>query len=170
MLINNIYSFPLSIDEKIIAKSKKILDGFDKKLIEYIHGYPIWRYSPAHIFPQEHAIDIAAPIGTKVKAVESGEIVSITENNNKYGASIEYADTVNYITIKHRNNEFSQYLHSKENSVSKYNLDIGDYVSKGDVIAETGNSGFMTHPHLHFVIFKESTNEFGYESIKINFK
>ena len=76
------YSFPLPIDEKIIAESRNILDGFDKRLIEYIHGYPVWRYSPAHIFPQEHAIDIAVPVGTKIKAAESGEIVSITEKSD----------------------------------------------------------------------------------------
>jgi len=94
----------------------------------------------------------------------------MTENSNEYGPSIKYANKVNFITIKHKNHEFSQYLHLNRNSVSKYNLGIGDHVSKGDIIAETGNSGFMTHPHLHFVIFKESNNEFGYESIKINFE
>lgn len=170
MFANNIYSFPLPIDAKIIAESKNILNGFDKKLMEYIHGYPIWKCSPAHIYPQEHAIDIPVPIGTKIRATESGEIVSIVESNSQYGASIEYADKVNYVTIKHKNDEFSQYLHLRKNSISKYNLDIGDYVSKGDIIAETGNSGFMTHPHLHFVLFKESNNTFGYESIKIDFK
>lgn len=167
--INNTYGFPLPIDVKIIAESKKILYGFDKKLIEYIHGYPIRRHSPTHIHPQEHAIDIAVPIKTPIIAVAAGEIVSMNESSSEYGASKDYIQSVNFITIKHDNNKFSQYLHLGLNSISKYNLDIGDYVSAGDVIGETGNSGFMSHPHLHFVIFKESNNTFGYKSIKIYF-
>jgi murein DD-endopeptidase MepM/ murein hydrolase activator NlpD len=170
MLINNAYSFPLPIDKKIITESKNILDGFDKKLIEYIHRYPIWRYSLAHTFPQEHAIDIAVPLYTPVTAALSDTIVSMNEASIEYGPSMKYADTVNFITLQHDNGEFSQYLHLDKESISKYNLDINNDVSKGDIIAETGNSGFMTHPHLHFVIFRASDNEFGYKSIKINFE
>lgn len=55
----------------------------------------------------------------------------------------------NYIVIKHGEEEYSTLAHLKINSIM---VEIGQNVKKGEKIAECGNSGNSTEPHLHFQI------------------
>lgn len=55
----------------------------------------------------------------------------------------------NHIMIRHPNGEYSLYAHLRSNSIR---VRTGDHVAQGDVIAELGNSGASTEPHLHFSI------------------
>ena len=84
-------------------------------------------------------------------------------NNPKYN-NLKY---LNYITIKHSNQEFSQYCHLKQKSSF---VKIGDKVKLNQAIALSGNTGFSTEPHLHFQVFKLNNKEVGWESLKVKFK
>jgi len=53
----------------------------------------------------------------------------------------------NYLVIDHRNGEFSFYAHLSENTLA---VKPGDEVRRGQVIAQVGNTGNSTEPHLHF--------------------
>jgi hypothetical protein len=53
----------------------------------------------------------------------------------------------NYITIDHGNGEFGMYCHLKEGSLR---VRTGQRVAKGEVIAQVGNTGNSSEPHLHF--------------------
>lgn len=53
----------------------------------------------------------------------------------------------NHILIEHRHDEFSLLAHLRKGSVS---VAVGDSVRVGQKIAECGNSGHSTQPHLHF--------------------
>lgn len=55
----------------------------------------------------------------------------------------------NYVLIRHANGEHSLYAHLKQGSVR---VSVGDAVSAGAQIAETGSSGNSTEPHLHFQV------------------
>lgn len=55
----------------------------------------------------------------------------------------------NYVLIRHANGEHSLYAHLKHGSVR---VNVGDAVSAGAQIAETGSSGNSTEPHLHFQV------------------
>ncbi|MCK6263541.1 peptidoglycan DD-metalloendopeptidase family protein [Vibrio sp. ZSDE26] len=87
------------------------------------------RYSP------HNGTDYATPIGSKIVSVGNGEVVS-SRFNRLAG---------NYIVIKHSDSKVSRYLHLSESFVSK-----GGYVTSGEVIGLSGNSGRTTGPHLHF--------------------
>ena len=95
------------------------------------------RETTSEIMTADHkGIDIAANMGTEIKAAMSGQVEEAS-NNSKYG---------NYIKIK--NNELlTVYAHCEKLKVSK-----GDKVQKGDVIATVGSTGNSTGPHLHFEI------------------
>lgn len=82
-------------------------------------------------------LDIAAPTGTKIKAVSDGT-VSYSGVMGGYG---------NLIIIDHGNGITSYYGHC-----SKLLSKVGDKVLAGDVIAEVGSTGNSTGPHLHFEI------------------
>ena len=83
-------------------------------------------------------IDIPAPKGTPIVAVDNGVVVYSDNGIRGYG---------NMIVIAHTDDIFTVYAHNNSNKVDK-----GDSVKKGEKIAEIGNTGRSTGPHLHFEI------------------
>lgn len=83
-------------------------------------------------------IDIPAPKGTPIVAVDTGVVIYSDNGIRGYG---------NMIVIAHGDDIFTVYAHNKKNKVDK-----GDKVEKGEVIAQIGNTGRSTGPHLHFEI------------------
>lgn len=87
-------------------------------------------------------IDLAAPIGTTVKAADGGVVIWVGTRGN-YGRMIQIDHGGGYITY---------YGH-----LSKYSVKKGDKVYKGQKIGEVGNTGRSTGPHLHFEILKNGS-------------
>jgi murein DD-endopeptidase MepM/ murein hydrolase activator NlpD len=82
-------------------------------------------------------IDIAAPAGTPIRAIESGEVI-YSDQLRGYG---------NMIILRHAAGLISVYAHNERNLVRE-----GQQVSRGETIARVGNTGRVTGPHLHFEI------------------
>jgi murein DD-endopeptidase MepM/ murein hydrolase activator NlpD len=87
-------------------------------------------------------IDISAPVGTSIRAADSGRVVYSDDKMRGYG---------NLIIIEHRDNFFTIYAHNKENLAEEEAL-----VKRGDIIARVGKTGNATGPHVHFEIRKGS--------------
>lgn len=81
-----------------------------------------------------HGMDIACPVGTPVYACESGVVIAST-----YSYSLG-----NYIMIDHGSGLTTIYGHNTSLVVA-----TGTSVSKGDLIAYSGNTGQSTGPHCH---------------------
>ncbi len=81
-------------------------------------------------------IDIPAPEGTPVKAVDGGVVV-MARWSPTY-------DTGNYIVIYHGDGVYSEYMH-----LSDIWIDDGQYVSQGQYIGAVGNTGESYGAHLH---------------------
>ncbi|OGY53084.1 MAG: hypothetical protein A3A02_04940 [Candidatus Buchananbacteria bacterium RIFCSPLOWO2_01_FULL_39_33] len=87
----------------------------------------------------EHSgLDIGLPSGTPIKAAEAGYVAKIGINTKWYGT---------YIMIIHNNNLATLYAHLRSANVS-----VDQYVSQGQVIAASDNTGFSSGPHLHFEV------------------
>jgi murein DD-endopeptidase MepM/ murein hydrolase activator NlpD len=82
-------------------------------------------------------IDISVPVGTPIRATARGTI-SFSGFQGAYG---------NLVKINHGNGYETRYAHNSRLLVS-----VGDTVSKGDVIAHSGNTGRSTGPHLHYEV------------------
>ena len=96
------------------------------------------RLDPILGTPAFHAaIDFNAESGTKILAAGSGIVIK---------ARMEQV-AGNVIEIQHSEGFVSVYGHCKKLFVKK-----GDVVARGQVIAEVGNTGRSTGPHLHFGI------------------
>lgn len=83
-------------------------------------------------------IDIPAPKGTPIVAVDSGKVIYSGSGIRGYG---------NLIVLNHGDEVFTVYAHASKRIASK-----GDTVKKGETIALVGNTGRSSGPHLHFEI------------------
>ncbi len=82
-------------------------------------------------------VDIAAPVGTPIYAVTSG-VVQRTGPATGFGLAVYIRGNDGAVTVYgHVNREFVR---------------PGERVSTGEVIAEVGNRGQSTGPHLHFEV------------------
>jgi murein DD-endopeptidase MepM/ murein hydrolase activator NlpD len=82
-------------------------------------------------------LDFPSDVGTPILAA-SGGIVIVSEQHPAYGHMIE---------IDHGNALVTRYAHA-----SKLLVKAGTMVKRGQKIAEVGNSGRSTGPHLHFEV------------------
>jgi murein DD-endopeptidase MepM/ murein hydrolase activator NlpD len=88
-------------------------------------------------------IDLAASIGTPVKAAQTGTVVDTEAVKSRSGC--QYGK---FVLIKHPNGLSTVYGHLSVVSVSP-----GDTVVTGDVIGYSGDTGYATGPHLHFGVY-----------------
>lgn len=129
------------IEEKVVEEAVPMVihigtkkqDDFIIPVTEYVFTSPFGpRWGTNH-----NGVDLAVPEGTSVRAAASGTIVQEGWNGG-YGISVY---------IDHGNGYFTRYGH-----LSETNVYVGQYVSQGEVIAYSGNTGDSTGPHVHFEI------------------
>lgn len=109
--------------------------------------------SPAHTGPFEGAVDIAIPLYTDILAPLDGVVREAIDVHNQYGDSSKFADYVNYVQILHKNGETSELLHLDKGSVS---VRPGEKIQVGQRLGRTGLSGWMTAPHVHWFVHKQT--------------
>lgn len=118
--------------------------------------------SGSHEGSYKGSIDYAVPVGTDVFAANGGIVTRVRDDSDRYGQDARFGPDVNYITIRHSDNEVSEYLHLAKGSAT---VTISDKVNTGQKIAETGLSGWMFAPHLHFMVYPDK-GEFQCKRIK----
>ena len=118
-------------------------------------GYKIKPHpAPFHQGRMQNAIDFGLPVGEKIYSALDGIVIDVVdefEDNGK--AEWEYIEKCNFVTIRHKWNEFSTYVHLKKGSVR---VEPGDVVLENQFISEIGLSGYTNYPHLHFSVYKAS--------------
>lgn len=85
------------------------------------------------------ALDYGVPVGTTVYAAADGVVISRGSLSGSYG---------NYLVIQHTNGLRTWYAHG--NGV--FYVSVGETVSRGQAIMQSGNSGNSSGPHLHFEV------------------
>ncbi len=83
-------------------------------------------------------LDIGAPKGTPVRAVDSGFVIQAAWDDAGYG---------HCIVLDHGNGVRTRYAH-----LSAYTVSAGESVEKGQIIGAVGATGRATGPHLHLEI------------------
>ena len=97
----------------------------------------------------QYAIDFAMPIGTDIIAARAGKVIKTVDEFRFAGTSDHYYNKANYVLIEHKDGSIGGYYHLDYQAVY---VNVGDTVITGEKIAESGNTGFSTGPHLHFAI------------------
>ena len=97
-----------------------------------------WRIHPISGVRDFHeGIDIAAAVGTPVRAVAAGKVI-FAGYVSGYGRMV---------TIDHGNGLVTRYAH-----LSRVRVSQGQTIPVNEVIGYVGDSGYATGPHLHFEV------------------
>ena len=99
-----------------------------------------------------HAVDFAMPIGTDVVAARGGIVFDVASKNFRAGLDVERdGPAANVVRILHDDGTYAIYAHLNTNTIR---VKPGDRVQRGEYIADSGNTGFSTGPHLHFAVVR----------------
>ncbi len=97
-----------------------------------------------------HAYDLAADEGTAVVAAREGMVMQVERDYYGSGLDMErYGDRANSVRVLHSDGSMAVYAHLQWESVI---VSPGQKVRAGQQLALSGNTGFSTGPHLHFVV------------------
>lgn len=136
------------------------------------HGWPVERAvlegfspleSPVHRGVPEllYACDFIVPLGSKVLAMQDGEVTFVKQDSTEGGNDLPYVKISrdskfyyqgNRIEICHGGRIHTAYEHLAHKGCL---VKVGEIVKKGQQIAVTGYTGLMAHlgPHLHIERF-----------------
>jgi murein DD-endopeptidase MepM/ murein hydrolase activator NlpD len=98
----------------------------------------------------QYAIDFAMPIGTHIDAARGGVVIEIASDFFEAGVdAAKDGPRANVVRVLHDDGTMSLYGHLNWNSIR---VKPGQRIERGEYIADSGNTGFSTGPHLHFVV------------------
>ncbi len=103
-----------------------------------VKGKVVSGFGPKSKGLQNDGINISAPRGTPVRAVENGVVAYAGNELRGFG---------NLLLIKHSNGLVTAYAHNQKLLVRR-----GEKVKKGQTIASVGSTGTVSTPQLHFEI------------------
>ncbi len=98
-----------------------------------------------------NAIDIAMPVGSAIHAAREGLVVNVAARHFRSGLSPQNMDEANFVQILHDDGTYAIYAHLQLDTVR---VKPGQRVARGEYIANSGNTGFSSGPHLHFVVLR----------------
>ncbi|NPV42046.1 MAG: M23 family metallopeptidase [Anaerolineae bacterium] len=147
----------LTIEERINIQNNQ---GKSELSAQAIYTYELpFAAGTTHKVSQDYssshpAYDFSMSAGTPIYAVSQGEVISVKENTkdscyrtSKPHCSKPCEQSGNYIVIKNNNGNRDVYVHIKLNGSV---VNIGDNISKGQLIGYSGNTGCSEAPHLHY--------------------
>jgi murein DD-endopeptidase MepM/ murein hydrolase activator NlpD len=98
----------------------------------------------------QHAVDFVMPIGTDVFAAREGIVIEVASDFFENGTNLAVdGPRANVVRVLHDDGTMALYVHLNWNTIR---VVPGQRVQRGEYLADSGNTGFSTGPHLHFVV------------------
>ena len=102
----------------------------------------------------QYAVDISMPIGTDIMAARGGVVFDVAASNFSGGLDpARDGPNANVVRILHDDGTYAIYAHLDTNTIR---VRPGDRVERGEYIADSGNTGFSSGPHLHFAVVRNA--------------
>jgi murein DD-endopeptidase MepM/ murein hydrolase activator NlpD len=111
------------------------------------------------------AIDIEMPVGTAVHAAREGLVINVAHRFFRGGLDTAISDEANFVQVLHDDGTTAIYAHLQMDTIR---VRPGQRVERGEYIANSGNTGFSSGPHLHFVVSRNAG--FRSESVPVVFE
>ncbi|AXT60723.1 M23 family peptidase [Aquimarina sp. AD10] len=127
--------------------------------LPYGKGNTFWLsqgYNGATSHKNENALDFKMPMGTKIYAARGGVVIDVEESNSKSCTTPECAKLNNFILVYHSDGTFAEYTHIQKGGAK---VTVGDQVKIGQLIGYSGDVGWATGPHLHFIVFLQELKD-----------
>lgn len=127
------------LDDKLAMwAAKPAIQPLSNEDLEYLHIKYGPRLHPILGFVREHkGLDFSADIGTPVYATGDGKV-----------KSAYFSESLgNVIFLDHRFGYETRYAH-----LSKFNVETGQVVKRGEIIGYVGDTGLSGGPHLHYEV------------------
>jgi len=120
-----------------------------------------------HTAPDSYyAVDLAMPVGTDIFAARDGVVFDVASDNFRNGLDpARDGPSANVVRVLHDDGTYAIYAHLNWNSIR---VRPGDRVRRGEYIADSGNTGFSSGPHLHFAVVRNVGMRI--ESVPIEFE
>ena len=123
---------------------------------------------PAHVThttaDSRYAVDIALPDGTPIYAAREGIIINVRHDSFVGAADPALLDQANVVEILHADGTIACYAHLHWDSIRVH---VGQRVVRGEYLANSGNTGFTSGPHLHFAVWRNAGS--GEVSVPVEF-
>ena len=103
-----------------------------------------------------YAVDFAMPVGTPIVAARAGVVIDATLRHQEGGYDVRFLDKANTVAIAHEDGTVAEYAHLSFGSPF---VRVGQRVAAGDLIGYSGNTGYSSGPHLHFIVSRPSVAE-----------
>jgi len=101
----------------------------------------------------QYAVDIAVPDGTPIYAAREGTIINVRHDSFRGAADPAMMDQANMVEILQDDGTIALYAHLHWESIR---VQPGQEVRRGQYIADSGNTGLSTGPHLHFAVIRNA--------------
>jgi murein DD-endopeptidase MepM/ murein hydrolase activator NlpD len=119
----------------------------------------------SHSGAYQYSFDFKMPIGTTVLAARDGVVARVIDGFTKGGPDPRFTDQANLVTIRHADRTYGEYVHLDPGGILVHE---GAEVHAGQPLAKSGDTGFTSEPHLHFMVWKATANG-RFESVPIQF-
>jgi len=113
-----------------------------------------------HVENDVWAWDFRMPAGTPVVAALDGVVRLARGDSTEGGCDPSLARTANYVVLEHDGGLESQYLH-----LSRVVVQPGQHVRQGELLGDSGATGWSCGPHLHFKVARPESDGWNNPSV-----
>ena len=86
-----------------------------------------------------------------IRAARDGRVINVAHKFFRGGLATENRDEANFVQVLHDDGTTAIYAHLQMDTIR---VRPGQRLQRGEYIANSGNTGFSSGPHLHFVVLR----------------
>jgi murein DD-endopeptidase MepM/ murein hydrolase activator NlpD len=154
-----------SVSKNPLRKEIKLLQkGVIRDDTSYVYALPyeqgrsyrlVQGYFGIFSHRERAALDFKMKRGSKICAAREGVVVRVKEDGDRGGWNRKYRPYGNNVVIQHPDGSRAGYWHLQKDGAL---VNVGDTVTKGQVIGLSGKTGYAAMPHLHFLVWGYDKN------------